>query len=151
MEHIREDKLNAVLENISRHLLPNGVIMMSISPNEEIIQGARLHQTVKEKDWWISQFLKSGFKHHEQVLTYFDEDWIRGEDDAPGSFHIVMTRSGEGLPLEERLRLCTLRAQPWNKIKRIVRMPGRMTMKFLRVVTPFSVKQLYDRIRHRER
>ncbi len=98
IEHISADKLKNVFENISNHLQNNGVVIMSVSPNEEIINGIKLHQTVENQEWWIAECYRYGFTHHEQVVKYFDQDYVRGGDNALGSFHLILTRTGESLP-----------------------------------------------------
>lgn len=104
IEHIAEPDLEKVMRNIDKHLAPNGVVIMSVSPNEEYINGVRLHQTVAEKPWWVKKFASLGFTHHDNAVTYFDRDWIRSEDhNAPGSFHVVLTRTGEELPYADRI------------------------------------------------
>lgn len=148
MEHIHKDKLYNVFENISRHLSPHGVVIMSISPNEEIIQGVRLHQTIESRDWWISKFWEFGLEHLEQVLAYFGNDWVRGEDNAPGSFHLVMTRNGESLPFEKKLRLLICFVQPWDGARRIVRILRNKARRTLSSITPPPVKRVYRRIRY---
>jgi FkbM family methyltransferase len=104
IEHIAEPDLAKVMRNIDTHLAPNGIVIMSVSPNEEYINGVRLHQTVAEKPWWVEKFASLGFTNHDNAVTYFDRDWIRGEDNnAPGSFHVVLTRTGEELPFADRI------------------------------------------------
>jgi len=115
IEHIHEDKLGDVFENVARHLLPHGVVILSISPNEEMIQGVKLHQTVKGKEWWIRKFLELGFMHHEQTLHYFRDDFVRGGSNAPGSFHAVLTKYDESLLFEYRLRLLIILVRLWSK------------------------------------
>lgn len=95
IEHIEKEKLAVVFQNISSHLRKNGVVIMSVSPNEEVINGFRLHQTVEEKDWWLEECYKNGFEHHENMLPYFGNDYIRKEEDSPGSFYLILTRVGE--------------------------------------------------------
>ena len=143
MEHIREDKLCNVFQNISRHLSPLGVVIMSLSQNEEIIQGVRLHQTVQNRHWWISKCSQFGFVHHEQVLTYFGNNWVRGGDNAPGSFHLIMTRSTESLPFENRLRSLMYIVPSINQSQQLLNQARRT----LSLVTPSPVKRAYRRIR----
>ena len=95
IEHIEKEKLAVVFQNISSHLRKNGVVIMSVSPNEEVINGIRLHQTVEEKDWWLKECYANGFEHHENILQYFGNDYIRKEEDSPGSFYLILTRAGE--------------------------------------------------------
>jgi 2-polyprenyl-3-methyl-5-hydroxy-6-metoxy-1,4-benzoquinol methylase len=99
IEHISTDKLGAVFQNITAHLRKNGVVIMSVSPNEDVVNGVNLHQTVQSKEWWLAECYRHGFVHHESVLSYFDRDFIRSEPNAPNSFHLILTRINESLPL----------------------------------------------------
>jgi methyltransferase family protein len=103
MEHIKSDRLPAVFQNIADNLRPAGVVIMSISPNQEVIDGVVLHQTVQGKDWWVAACRRYGFVHHEEMTGYFGDDWVRGGSNAPGSFHLVLTRVGEHLPFADNL------------------------------------------------
>jgi len=100
IEHIEEDRLQAVFTNIDRHLGESGVVLMSVSPNDDIIDGVNLHRTVRPSGWWMERIGEFGFTHHPDVVAYFSpNNWIRYEENAPGSFHLALTRSGEPLPL----------------------------------------------------
>jgi len=103
IEHIRTDKLPNVFQNVSKHLAKNGVFIMSVSPNEDVINGVRLHQTVENKEWWLEECQRNRFVHHEQIVDYFGEDWVRSEPNAHGSFHLILTRVGEQIPYIKRL------------------------------------------------
>ena len=116
IEHIEKSKLGSVLENISNHLMPNGMVIMSVSPNEDIINGVRLHQTVESRQWWIDKFHEYGFVHHGQCVSYFGNDWVREESNAPGSFHLVMTKINEHLPNEWRLKFLIHFLIPFREI-----------------------------------
>ncbi len=108
MEHIAKGNIADVFTNISRHLDRNGVVILSVSANHEVINGVKLHLTVEPKEWWIGKVSELGFIHHEEVVRYFRSKWVRGpEQNAPGSFHLVLTRKGEHLP--SRVRLLGLR------------------------------------------
>ena len=107
IEHIREDDLPALMSNLDAHLQPNGVIIMSVSPNEEIINGVRLHQTVHEKDWWLETFAKMGWQNHEAAILYFGTDLVRcntQEGAAPRSFHVALTRKGEAISISDKAK-----------------------------------------------
>jgi cyclopropane fatty-acyl-phospholipid synthase-like methyltransferase len=93
IEHIREEDLPKVFGNIDRHLNPGGIIIMSVSPNEEIIDGVVLHQCVHEPDWWYAKFIELGYCNHHIAVTYFGNDMVRWDGNAPGSFHVVLTRN----------------------------------------------------------
>jgi len=99
IEHIEESKLSGVFKNIEDHLDKDGVVIMSVSPNDDIINGVNLHRTVKPFDWWIEKTESFGFKHHSSAVAYFSPDnWIRYEQNAPNSFHLVLTRQSEDMP-----------------------------------------------------
>lgn len=104
IEHIQTDKIPAVMGNIERHLKLGGLVIMSISPNEEIINGTVLHQTVKPREWWLQKFRELGFTHHDLALRWFGDDFVRDRFNASGSFHVVLTRCDEQPPRAARLR-----------------------------------------------
>ncbi len=97
IEHVHRDKLGRVLENIDAHLEPNGVVVMSVSPRPDVVNGVALHQTVEGPDWWLKLCERNGFVHHGAAVRYFRDDWIRSEPNAPQSFHLVLTRRAESL------------------------------------------------------
>jgi SAM-dependent methyltransferase len=106
IEHIAEPDISKVAANVKRHLAPGGIWIMSVSPNEEIIHGARLHQTVKPKSWWIGKFAELGFEHSEPYVCYFNTQFIRGPKyNGPGSFHLVLTLDKTRLPAIPHERL----------------------------------------------
>ena len=100
LEHIAVDDIRAVCENVKRHLKPSGLFICSISPNEEVIDGVRLHQTVEEKSWWINTFADEGLFNQSDYEAYFRGQYIRGpRQNAPGSFHLFLSPSPELRPV----------------------------------------------------
>ena len=98
LEHIEEEKLPAISDNVRRHLKGNGLWLLSISPNEDLINGINLHRIMREKTWWIEKFSKLGFIHNEGFVKYFNTQFVRGPKYfAPDSFHLVLSRDG-GIP-----------------------------------------------------
>lgn len=96
LEHIEETDLPTVFDNIDKNLDCNGVVIMSVSTVDDYIEGVNLHRTVKPYPWWLEKINHLGFKHHEKFVPYFAPDnWIRYEENAAGSFHLVMTRINE--------------------------------------------------------
>ncbi len=92
IEHIAEVDLPKLATNIKRHISDSSLWIMSVSPNEEIIGGMRLHQTVKPKEWWIRKFSELGFTHLENYVEYFNTQFVRGPKyEAPGSFHLALS------------------------------------------------------------
>jgi len=99
IEHIKEQNLPQVCQNVLRHLRPGGLWIMSVSPNPEVIEGRVLHQTVQGADWWLNFFRQQGLENHPELVQYFDCDWVRGPlQNAPGSFHLILSRQGETPP-----------------------------------------------------
>lgn len=95
IEHFTESGIDGVAENVRKHLLPDGMWIMSVSPNEEVIGGVRLHQTVEGRDWWIRKFDRLGYRHCESVVRYFNTQFVRGPKyGGPGSFILALTHGG---------------------------------------------------------
>lgn len=98
IEHIKEEDLPSVMANFDKHLLSGGVIIISISPNEEIVNGITLHQCVHESEWWYAKFSELGYTNQEVAVKYFGNDMVRWDANAPGSFHVVLTRHADRIP-----------------------------------------------------
>lgn len=95
IEHIRREDLPSVMSNVSKHLEPSGLVIMSISPNEEAPDGVPLHQTVEGKKWWLGTLWDLGWQNHPEIVEYFGDDMVRGLGNAPDSFHVVLSRAAE--------------------------------------------------------
>lgn len=97
LEHIDENDLAKIADNVRKHLKPGGVFISSISPNEEIVKGVKLHPTVHPKKWWVRKFREMGFENQEALVAYFNTQFIRGPKyGAPNSFHLVLNPAGCG-------------------------------------------------------
>lgn len=104
IEHIREEDLPAVLDNFGKHLCRGGVVIMSISPKDDIINGVQLHQCVHEREWWLAKLQSLGWVNHPAIVDFFNPDWVRSEPNAPSSFHVCLTRPGEAPIFLERIK-----------------------------------------------
>jgi 2-polyprenyl-3-methyl-5-hydroxy-6-metoxy-1,4-benzoquinol methylase len=104
IEHIGEAGLPKLFSNIDHHLLPGGLVIMSVSPNAEVIEGVELHQTVQPRAWWDAFFPSIGWRNHPGLLGYFGDDLVRWEANAPNSFHFVLSRATETPSLNQRAR-----------------------------------------------
>ncbi len=99
MEHIATPDLPRLAKNITKHLTPDGLWIMSVSSRPDIINGVNLHQTVQPKTWWIATFGELGLVHREEYVRYFNTQFVRGPKYfADGSFHLVLSRSNSKLP-----------------------------------------------------
>jgi hypothetical protein len=103
MEHIPEDALPQLFENIKVHLEPNGFFIGSIALFDDIDEnGNSFHPTVKPQTWWEEKFSQCGFlfsKNH--FFEFYDfargtgngrSDWNIMTDPAMG-FHFVARKS----------------------------------------------------------
>jgi|SRR5665213_1041652 len=93
MEHIQERDLSTVVENVKHHLRPGGLWITSITPEDDIVQGVNLHQTVKPKSWWVKKFETLGLVHVEEYAHYFNTQFVRGPKymASRSAFHLVLT------------------------------------------------------------
>ena len=114
IEHIAEDDLPRVAENVIKHLQPAGLWIMSVSPNEEILSGIRLHQTVQAKPWWVEKFRSLGLEHIEEYVQYFNTQYVRGPKyGAPGSFHLILSPDPSMSPPIPKQRLTEVLYDMW--------------------------------------
>ncbi len=114
LEHIEEGKLPQVCENIKKHLLPTGIVVVSISSAEELVQGFRLHQTVKKKEWWVDFFADQGLFHLPPLERYFNTQYVRGKkQNAPQSFHLILSQDPSQAPKAARLSLKEWLVDKW--------------------------------------
>jgi hypothetical protein len=65
---------------------------MSISSEDDLIDGVNLHQTVESKKWWIEKFNSYGLYHQDNFLEYFNNQYIRSPKfGAPSSFMLILS------------------------------------------------------------
>lgn len=104
IEHIAEPDLAPLFANINAHLAPGGLLILSVSPNSDTIEGQELHQTVQERPWWTETFQRLGWTDHPAIIAWFGNDLVRWEENAPNSFHFALSRSSETPDLTRRAR-----------------------------------------------
>jgi SAM-dependent methyltransferase len=102
MEHIGEEDLPALFENVKRHLRPDGYFIGSISLFEDVVDGVSYHPTVKPRGWWSDKFKEFGLpftdRHDFEFGDfcrgtgngYFDGDYSR---DPELGFHFVARKA----------------------------------------------------------
>ena len=103
MEHIREEDLPGLCDNVKSHLEPGGLWVMSVANFSCVYRGMELHQTRKPKEWWIGKMKENGLVYCEDYLKYFQPYWVRGVRETKGGFHLVVTN--------DEVRLARLPAQ----------------------------------------
>ena len=75
-EHIPEDKLIGVADNIRRHATAGAIFVGSISRGVE-----PHHQTSRDKAWWIERLGDLGLHHGPAIEEHFGGDLVRGSAD----------------------------------------------------------------------
>jgi SAM-dependent methyltransferase len=92
MEHIKTNDILNVINNVKLHLKDKGIWIMSISSEDDLIDGVNLHQTVESKKWWIEKFNSYGLYHQDNFLEYFNNQYIRSPKfGAPSSFMLILS------------------------------------------------------------
>jgi 2-polyprenyl-3-methyl-5-hydroxy-6-metoxy-1,4-benzoquinol methylase len=110
MEHISEDDLPALFENLDRHLAPGGYLIFSIATflDWDYRTGCVWHVTVKPRSWWEEWFASQGFEIEVQH-PFGKDDWLRGAGQCRGDwhedqglgFHVVLRRKAGSAALEQ--------------------------------------------------
>jgi SAM-dependent methyltransferase len=101
LEHIPTDKLPTLIDNIKRHLTPDGIFVASVATFAEAnpVIGAVYHQTIQPQPWWQDFFAREGLSPRQH--RFETQDYVRGHgrglvnwapEDGLG-FHLVV-----GLP-----------------------------------------------------
>jgi 2-polyprenyl-3-methyl-5-hydroxy-6-metoxy-1,4-benzoquinol methylase len=102
MEHIPEAGLDGMLDNVRRHLAPDGWVLLSIAtvPDGDPKTGAVWHVTVKPREWWEARFRAAGFEPTDDH-PFGMRDWARGsgqarfdwDEDMGIGFHLALRRA----------------------------------------------------------
>lgn len=90
-EHISEESVEMVLDNVAQHLSDDGIFIVSISTedmglsderiNEDgsvVPEGIQFHVNVQDEEWWLFKFSEYGFVIDENLTQFFNPDWVRG-------------------------------------------------------------------------
>jgi 2-polyprenyl-3-methyl-5-hydroxy-6-metoxy-1,4-benzoquinol methylase len=104
IEHIKEADLPMLFRNIDAHLLPGGLVIMSVSPHSDVIEGTELHQTIRPREWWVETLATLGWENNLEIIEHFHGDFVRDERNAPNSFHLALSRRGAPPVLAPRYR-----------------------------------------------
>lgn len=88
IEHIPEERLPFLFDNIKRHLAPGGFFIGSISP----VYGPPYHQTVAPRSWWEPLWASHKFTLRPDIVRRFGSQFVRGPDNnADRSFIIAVS------------------------------------------------------------
>jgi len=91
-EHLPEDRLPQVFDNLKKHLNVGGFLVCSISEQPQYH-----HVTLHPQSWWEEKFRENGFTLRQDVLDYLSPDFVRGPNQELGtgsehteySFHLA--------------------------------------------------------------
>ena len=74
LEHIREEDLPQLFENVRSHLTPDGLFVVSIATSEDgnPDTGAVYHVTVKDREWWLDRCARAGLEPVENLFEPLD-------------------------------------------------------------------------------
>jgi 2-polyprenyl-3-methyl-5-hydroxy-6-metoxy-1,4-benzoquinol methylase len=118
MEHIKEADIEKIALNVKELILPTGLWIMSISTVDDFVNGVNLHETVKPANWWIEKFELLGLHHRADLVSYFSEQYIRGNRyNGPNSFHLILSKDIEKSPLFPNYPLSARIYDKWRASK----------------------------------
>ena len=82
VEHLSEERLPVMIDNMRRHLKMGGFVIGSSTDWESWCRDISYHQTCHKLDWWEDLFKSHGFIHRTDLLQRFDEAqaWVRRHD-----------------------------------------------------------------------
>lgn len=75
-EHIGEDDLPGVIDNIQRHLKPGGRLICTVSDKPAFWE-VEHHLTRRPRKWWIAFFKAHGFRWDGETVRRLGNDWVR--------------------------------------------------------------------------
>lgn len=114
IEHIKEDDLQMLVLNVKAHLAPGGLWILSITNQEDVLGGVRLHQTVRPKRWWRQKLESFGFDVLDSYAAYFAGQFVRGARiDNDISFHLVLTNDRSQVPAIPTIRVANRLLDAW--------------------------------------
>lgn len=84
MEHFHPDRIDAVLDNVLRHLAPDGLFAGSIStrPARSAPDGTNYHGTIRPREWWVRAFGDRGLRF-DDTGPFDHVHFVRGNASCP--------------------------------------------------------------------
>jgi SAM-dependent methyltransferase len=88
-EHLYEDRLETVFDNLKKHLADGGMFVGTVSTRGEGSSGIELHVTIHDENWWRDRFLV-----HFDVEPYPFKEPVRTDS---GNFHVCLRKPKHGV------------------------------------------------------
>ncbi len=105
LEHIEEESLEGVFENIRSHLDVDGYVLCSVSTIDHIGEdGTNYHRTLKPKNWWLELFDSHGFKIEEDHYPFSPQKFCRGNGPRFEDPHNYQKNPNEGFWITAKLK-----------------------------------------------
>ncbi|MBS3070741.1 class I SAM-dependent methyltransferase [Candidatus Pacearchaeota archaeon] len=122
LEHLEENQIGSLIENIKKHLLEEGLFIASVANYSDMVSDIEFHRTQKPKKWWVKKFAEHGMYNLENFYPYFNGQYIRGPEESEKSFHIIMSLNPKKAPKPIKLSLKEKIVDIWkdSKIQRFL-------------------------------
>ena len=117
LEHIKEADISGVITNIKKHLLPTGLLIVSISTGPDIINGVNLHQTTQPRSFWVKKFAEHEFIPMQTHLRYFNGQFIREASHGDENFHLVLSCAPDQAPAIPKTKTADYLFDKWHGSK----------------------------------
>ncbi|MDA0323246.1 MAG: class I SAM-dependent methyltransferase [Verrucomicrobia bacterium] len=98
IEHIADDDISKVAENVKRHLKQGGLWILSANTGNDFRCGHNFHLAVHDEPWWRRAFEDLGFTVLPEVVAYFNDQFVRGPKNTPNSFVLALTLHPDHVP-----------------------------------------------------
>lgn len=99
LEHLDEDGIDTLLETINKYVKQHSLFIGTIACHID----KSYHLTIEQPKWWFNKFNQHRWQYSQNLVDYFDTDWIRRlhkpakiidgiiKDNSSG-FHFVCTK-----------------------------------------------------------
>lgn len=91
LEHLKEEAIDTLIENVKKHLSEDGLFISSISDCKSPCGDLELHQTQQPKEWWINKFKEHGLYERKELYKYFNKQYVRGRKEKSWNFHTILS------------------------------------------------------------
>jgi SAM-dependent methyltransferase len=116
VEHLTPDQIPRLVQNLRTHLLPTGIFCATISLREEVIDGVRLHQSVRPEPWWARTFASLGLVRLPALERYI-KNFVRNARIKRSSMAFVGTFSPKDSPATPRQNIASKVRDFWIESK----------------------------------